>query len=435
MGRRPGRRRSERELPAEELTIRRSVNRTPVRTEAAGFGMMLTIHNAFINPLLIERGAGPLALGIFNSGANLFLYSAGFLGPRAAYRLGSLGKTVLSILIAARLVLIALTAFLWLVPDGAVIPVLIVALVWTAGEGLILPLWTAFIAGLVPPSLRGRWLAMRGAASAGAAAAIMIALLIMMQFTSRTAAIPFAYTISTLAGVISLWQIKTLIGLNPQDAPPKPKSLRSIPPGRERRRFLGGVFSFWFGAGIIWPILPAYIIKELGAPTAFFAILSATAAITAATVQRHWGRHGDLHGPRARVFYSGVGTSLVPFLWTLTPFYYIGILFEMIGSSCWPGHSLGLTMRALELAETEEERPAMIAWTSLAQGAGASISPLIASIFVNWTGAIPLLLASAALRWVGTMIIAEPEREGWFRGRSPVRWRRRNRATATQSAA
>jgi MFS family permease len=255
-----------------------------------------------------------------------------------------------------------------------------------------------------------------------------------MQFTTRSAALPFAYTIATMAGVFSLLQIRKLFTLNPQAAPPKPRSLRNIPSGRERRRFLGGVFTFWFGAGIVWPILPAYIIQDLNAPTSYFALVSAVSAVTSALVQRRWGRHGDQFGPRAMVFFAGIGASLVPFLWALAPVYMLGVLIEIVASSCWPGHSMGLTMRSIELSETEEERPTMLGWMSLSQGAGASLSPLVASVLVGWTGAIPLLIASAILRWVGTLVIAEPEKDGWFRGRGPVRWRR-NRLTATQSAA
>jgi hypothetical protein len=80
---------------------------------------------------------------------------------------------------------------------------------------------------------------------------------------------------------------------------------------------------------------------------------------------------------------------------------------------------MGLTMRAVELSETEEDRPTMLAWTVLAQGAGACLSPLVASGLVHWTGTIPLLLASGILRIVGSIIISDAEREKWFAGRAP----------------
>src|SRR6478752_4144878 len=172
----------------EERHPRESANRNPVRIEAGGWGMMNAIHNAFVNPLLIDRGAGPIALGIFNSCANLFLYSSGFVGPRLAHKAGSLGRAVIGTLAIARTILVVLTLFLWMVPDGAVVPLLALILVWTAGEGLAVPLWTAFIAGLVPTSQRGRWLAMRGVSASVASAGIMIALLIMLQFRDKSAA-------------------------------------------------------------------------------------------------------------------------------------------------------------------------------------------------------------------------------------------------------
>jgi MFS family permease len=395
-----------------------------MRVEAGGFGMMLNIHGSMINPLLIERGAGPGMLGIYSSLASLALYSSGFLGPRAVYALGNAGKAIIAILIAFRIVLIALTALLWVMPDGAVVPILVLALVWTVGEGLVLPLWTAFIAGLVPPSLRGRWLALRGVASALSASGVMLALLIVMQFTSREAAIPFAYTVATMAGILSLWQVRTLLHINPQGTPPKPQSLRTIPPGRERRRFLGGVLTFWFGAGMMGPLLVPYIMNVLNGPTAYFAASAAVATITVAFAQRKWGRFVDQNGPKAMGFFSGIGVAFIPIWWALTPFYWLGLFFEVIGSASWPGHSMSLTMRSIELAETEETRPAMLAWTSMAQGAGAFLSPLVAAALVGFTGYIPLFIASACFRMLGAIILSEAERERWFRDRVPFRRRR-----------
>ncbi len=408
-------------LPLEELQVRQSKNRTPVRIEASGWGMMNAIHNAFVNPLLIDRGAGPIALGIFNSGANFFLYSSGFVGPRLAYKAGGLGRAVMGTLFIARFLLILLTAFLWAVPDGAVVPLLVLILLWTAGEGLAVPLWTAFIAGLVPASQRGRWLAMRGTAASAASAGIMIALLILMQFQSKSGAVPFAYTLAAISGLVSLWQLRYLFSANSQPIAKEPQSLRKIPEGRENRRFLGGVFVFWFGAGIVWPILPPYIINDLGAPTAYFAVTAAVAAVSAALVQRRWGRYGDHQGARAMIYFSGFGAAVVPFAWCVAPVYQFGPLIELVASASWPGHTMGLTMRAVELSKTEEDRPTMLAWSALAQGAGACISPLVASVLVHWTGTIPLLLASGVLRIVGSIIISDAEREKWFAGRAPFR--------------
>ena len=421
-----------RESSPEEQALRRSESRSPMRAEAGGYGMMLNIHGPMINPLLIERGAGPLILGLYNSFASMAMYGAGFAGPRIAYGLGNTGKTVMTILIVFRMLLIGLTLMLWLVPDGAVVPILVFALLWTVGEGLVLPLWTAFIAGLVPPSLRGRWLAMRGVASALSSAGVLFALLIVMQFTTREAAIPFAYTVASMAGIFSLWQIRTLLHINPQPAPTKPKSLRKIPPGREHRRFLGGVFTFWFGASMMGPLLVPYIMNELNGPTAYFAASAAVSTLAIALSQRRWGKFVDLNGPKATGFWAGIGVSTIPIFWALTPVYWLGLIYELFGSSSWPGHSMALTVRSIELSETDEDRPANLAWTNLAQGAGACLSPLVAAALVGFTGYIPLFIASAAFRLAGTIVLSEAERESWFRNRHPFRRRRRPTAPAVR---
>ncbi len=417
-------RRRGQDVSPEEQTLRRNESRNHMRAEAAGFGMMLNIHGSMINPLLIERGAGPLILGIYNSFASLALYSAGFLGPRAAYRIGNIGKTILTILITFRLILIGLTAMLWMVPDGAVVPILVLALLWTVGEGLVLPLWTAFIAGLVPPSLRGRWLALRGVAAALSASGVLVSLLFVMQFTSREAAIPFAYTVATMAGILSLIQIRTLLSINPQGPPPKPQSIRTIPPGREHRRFLGGVFTFWFGAAMMGPLLVPYIMNELNGPTAYFAASAAVGTIAVAFSQKRWGKYVDQFGARATGFYASLGVTCIPLFWLFAPVYWLGLVFELIASSSWPGHSMSLTVRSIELSATEDDRPTNLAWTSMAQGAGAFISPLVASALVGFTGYFPLFLASGIIRLIGAVILSEAEREGWFRGMNPIRRRR-----------
>ena len=59
----------------------RSSLRRIVQAEAGAWGVMTSVNNAFIQPLLISRGAGQLALGLFISGSSLFNFGAGWAGP------------------------------------------------------------------------------------------------------------------------------------------------------------------------------------------------------------------------------------------------------------------------------------------------------------------------------------------------------------------
>jgi hypothetical protein len=55
--------------------------RRRVQVEASAWGVLSSINGSLISPLLVSRGADPVALGIYNSLANLLGYSSGFGGP------------------------------------------------------------------------------------------------------------------------------------------------------------------------------------------------------------------------------------------------------------------------------------------------------------------------------------------------------------------
>jgi MFS family permease len=379
--------------------------RQRVQIEAASWGILSSINGSLVSPLLVSRGAGPVALGIYNSLANLLGYSAGFGGPQIAQKLKSTSRTALLCVGIGRLVFLAVPLALLAVSGGGVPLFMSLILVWALGEGLALPLWTSFVAGLATTEDRGRWLAMRGTAATGASAAVMIAVFILLRSFSQDTAFPLAYGFAAVGGVISWFQVRLLFASTTTPPLPPMKKAQSLPTSPEARRFLGSVVFFWFGAGLIWPVLPPFIINELHAPTSYFAAVAIIASLSSFVVQRRWGRIADRQGPTRMFFLAGIGTAVVPAFWALTPVYWIGLAIEVVASASWPGHMLGLTIRSVDLAENEASRPQMLAWTSLAQGAGASISPLVASVLVAYTGTIPILIVASIFRLVATCLL------------------------------
>lgn len=381
-----------------------------VQVEAGAYGILKALNDAFINPLLISRGAGPLALGLYNSGANLFGFGAGWLGPRLASKTGSVRKTTLACLMCGRLVYLALACYVLFSPGATVATIIPLVLAWGFGEGLVLPLWASFIAGMVGPGERGRWFAMRATAATLSTVPIMAAVVLLFLFASKEEALPIAYAVAAIAGLASLGMVARLFRTVGEGPVPPARSFRSLPNEPGARRFLSGVWIFWFGSAFVWPVLPAYIINELHAPSVYFAISQLMAAITGAFIQRKWGRLGDHRGATRVLLLSGIGASIVPALWSIVPFFWLGFAVDFAASMTWPGHMLGLTLRSVELAERDLDRSALLGWTNLAQGAGACLSPLIASWLVIHTGAIPILLMSASLRFVGAMVMSLPGR-------------------------
>jgi MFS family permease len=377
-----------------------------VQIEAGAFGVLKALNDAFISPLLIARGAGPLALGLFNSGANLFGFGAGWLGPRLAAQAGSVRRTTLACLICGRLVYFGLALFILFSPGAGAASIIPLVLAWGFGEGLVLPLWASFIAGMVGTGERGRWLAMRATAATLSTVPVMAAVVLLFLFASKDEALPLAFLVASVSGLAGLVMVARLFRTVGEGPIPPARSFRALPDEPGARRFLGGVGLFWFGSALVWPVLPAYIIEDLHAPPVYFAISQLMAAITGVVIQRRWGKLGDERGAARVLLLSGIGASIVPALWGIIPYYWIGFAVEIFAYVSWPGHMLGLTLRSVELAKRDSDRSALLGWTNLAQGAGACLSPLLASWLVIQTGTIPILFTSACLRFAGTIVMS-----------------------------
>ena len=94
----------------------------------------------------------------------------------------------------------------------------------------------------------------------------------------------------------------------------------------------------------------------------------------------------------------------------MAPVYWLGAMVEVVASGCWLGHLLGLTLRAVEMADDDTPRPALVARTHLAQGT-AALAPLVAAAVVGSAGTVPILVASGLICLAATCIIgAEPSR-------------------------
>jgi MFS family permease len=384
----------------------RSAVRRLVQTEAGAWGVMASIHNAFIQPLLISRGASQLALGLYISGSSLCSFGAGWLGPSAATRVGHIGRTTLIFLGFSRSLFLAFTAYLLFWSDASPALLIGMILLWALGEGLSGPLWTSFLAGMVPAGERARWVAMRAQAATIVSVPVLVVILFLVLFASREQALPIAYLVGGTGAVLSWLSLRRIFHSAAEQPVPPKRALTHLPQSPEARRFLAGVFMFWFASALTWPIVPRYITKDLDAPTAYFAMSQIVGAVVGIVMQPWWARRCDAVGPTRILLLSGIGSAIVPLLWAVAPVYWVGFGIDALAFSVWPGHMLGLTMRAIELVDDEADRPMMLGWTSLAQGAGAFVSPLISASLVGGLGVPVILVTAFALRFVSAGVMS-----------------------------
>ena len=367
---------------------------------------MRSINDAFVQPLLISRGASQLMLGLYISGSSLCNFGAGWAGPSVAARIGNTARTVLTALGTGRLIFLVLGGYLLFSNNAR--PELLIALVllWGLGEGLALPLWTSFIACMVDSGERGRWIAMRAQSATMVTLPVLVAILVLVLFASREQALPIAYAVAGLGALVSWVSLRRMFASSPTQPAPPIRSLRHVPESPEARRFLVGVFMFWFASALTWPIVPRYLTTELDAPTAYFAISQILGAAIGIAMQPRWGRLSDLTGASRLLLVSGIGSGIVPLLWAVVPVYWLGFGVDALAFCVWPGHMLGLTLRAIELVDDEADRPMMLGWTNLAQGAGASMSPLLAATIVSYTSVAAILIAAGCLRVFSALVIS-----------------------------
>ncbi|HRA48988.1 MAG TPA: MFS transporter [Thermomicrobiales bacterium] len=380
--------------------------RRTVQTEAGAWGVMKVVNDAFVQPLLIAVGASQLALGLYISGSSLFNFGAGWLGPMIAGRVGSTRRFTLASLAISRTIFVLLTLYLLIWSSLSPTIIITMVLIWSIFEGFALPMWTSFLTTMVGPHERGRWIAMRAQAATLFTIPVLIGILLLVLFASKEQALPIAYGVAALGAVASWFALRRMFDLSPTANVPPARTLPRLPESAEARQFLTGTFVFWFGSALTWPIIARYLTNELGAPTAYFAITQIFGAMIGTIMQPRWGRFGDRAGARRILLVSGLGSSLVPMMWALTPVYWLGFLIDGLAFVVWPGHMLGLTLRAVELVENDDERPMMLGWTNLAQGAGACISPLLAAVALEVTSIAVVLMASFMLRMLASFILS-----------------------------
>lgn len=375
--------------------------RRHVDLEAAAWGVLNATSTAFVSPLLLARGAGPVAFGVYNSAVNVFGLCMAWTGPGIAARTGN-NRVIFGAFCAARLAFVSVPVLLILTSSGA-LPLLILGLVlWAAGEGIALPLWTTIVANVVTPERRGRWLARRATMAAAVGVAAIVPALLLLAAAPAETALTVAFAGAALAGLASLIPLHRVL-VTP--SPPVAKLNRTMPRGLSLR-FLGAVFVFWFGAALNRPVLPAFAVDRLGAPASYFALTAIVAGVAGVVVQPRWGAFADARGAQALLLVSGLGAAVAPLLWTVVPTFWLAIPIEVMATSCWLGHLLGLSLHGIEVARDESERPAVAGWTSLAQGSGAAIAPALAASVVGAIGPGAILGLSGLLCLGGAGVMA-----------------------------
>jgi MFS family permease len=241
----------------------------------------------------------------------------------------------------------------------------------------------AWLGDVVPPAIRGRWLARRAATQTlcSTVAALLAAVVL-------DAARPSGHADEILA-LLALFAagcgLATALTVRRQHEPPRPgprervdlAALRAVVADPGVRRLLAYHFVWNAAVGVASAFVGLHLLQNLGAPFAIAALHSGAVATIRVLTAPLWGRALERTGSRPILIVCSAGIALIPAIWILPqPGWLWPLCVEAVISGClWSGHALASFQLPLVVAPPER-RLALLGAFAMTGGLGFATATL-----------------------------------------------------------
>ena len=364
---------------------------------------------SFTNPFALALGATNSQIGWLSALTNLASALALFPGARLGERPERRKRvTVWAGGGIARVLLLAVALAPLVFPGQAAIYAFIALICLRAFFGqLTFPAWSAFLADLVSPRIRGRYFASRNIALA-------IAALIFTPVAGAIAervGLPRGYQVSFFLGGLIGFVATAIFARIPEP----PVQAVAAATGRDEGvwRLLRGHprFAAFTAVAFLWnislmiagPFFSVYLVKNLGASPFQIGLLAAVNSLTNIIGQRIWGRLNDQRGAAWVMRLTGLLIPLVPLLWSVAPNPWFLVIVESLAGFLWSGYGLASFNLLLGLTPPDR-RPRFTAIYQVSVFSAAFVGPLLGSLLVSLVNIRPLFWFSAAGRAVASVL-------------------------------
>ena len=371
---------------------------------------------AFLPLFALAYGASKGQIGVLASVANGLGMIAFLPGARAAERrarrkpLVLLGGGGLSRLM---LLLLALVPFSGLEPGGMVTLIIALNGVRSFGGNFSNPAWTAMVADLVPPPIRGRYFAGRNVAMAFAALVVaplagQIALM-LNRGASSVAGYQAVLLLAVVAGLLGTLSFARI----PEHG------VRRRTPAVARRRgvvallranptfagFVGSAFVWNFALQIAGPFFNPFVVTDLkGGNTTVVGLAAGSFSLFTLIGQGVWGRLIDRKGNLPMLRLTGLIIPLMPAAWAIARAPYHLYIIEAFAGFSWAGYNLSNFNLLLELSP-ERDRPNATAIYQTSVFASAVLGPLVGGFLAEAMSYRACFAASAIGRMIATLLL------------------------------
>jgi MFS family permease len=350
-------------------------------------GVFLTAYALALraSPLIIAvLAAVPLAARVSQLFTSAHIERAGHW-PRTALLSAALARVLL---LAAAMVPLILGDG----PTAARALVLVIALSSLAASFFDLALLT-WMAELVPPAIRGRFLGTRNRVSglAGQVTALLAAI-VLQQFSdgAQPSSLVFAVLFG-VAGVLGLVALPVLARVPPPrrsqsriDVPPLRAVLLTPVRDQNFRVFLSFAVVWHIALGMSAPFLIVFMLRDLRLSLFAVTALSALTPIVGAATMQYWGRLGDHFGAKT-VVRAGTYLITVPMLlWLIvTPDRtWPIVIIHFLSGLGWGAYNTNVNPLALKIAPGSRG-PSYVAALGAVAGVAEATGPIVGGLIIS----------------------------------------------------
>ncbi len=310
-----------------------------------------------------------------------------------------------------RLAFLTLAVIPWIATGNTALTVLAIATVARSLAGnLAMPAWGAFAAEFVPEGMRGRYFSSRNFARQVADFATAPIVGFIIYRLGGLSGWQVAWLLSfLLASISSAFYFRIPAESHFGVAAPKPEPARTRQPSavlRDRNLLwlVATTGLFQLSVMIAGPFFSIYLVKHLGASTAWVGITYAAMPLAGIISQPILGRLNDRYGPKWLLVVSGLLLPIAPWLWMAATAPWHIILINVIAGVLWAANLLATFNIVLQIAPADK-RPSYMGWQQSGIFFASFLGPLIGGFLIAAIGFRLVFFFSGAGRLVATLVL------------------------------